>query len=111
MSMPFVMGLGDRGYVDHCQYGEYVCLDHADEQAQGMHDHGEEQRGDRQQDGDDLVVAHDVAEETDGQGQGPGELPHDVEREEDEGGLEVFLEVGEPVPRDPVDGHGQEDRD
>src|ERR1019366_427721 len=49
--------------VDHSQDRENVGLNHPGEQPQGLHQHREEKRRDRQQNAYDHRSAHDVAEQ------------------------------------------------
>src|SRR5690606_28392611 len=73
---------GARGCdVDHGQNGKYVCLDHAGQQPEELHDDREKIRGDAEQDRDDYGAAHDVAVEPDRQGDGARKLADDVERQ------------------------------
>ena len=63
----FLMRLRGRCNINHGQDREDIGLDDADEEAQGLHDNGEKQGSHGQEDGDDLLVAHEIAEEPDSQ--------------------------------------------
>ena len=73
---------------------------------------GKDEGRDRQQDADDHRPAHDVAEQTDGQGKRARELADDVERQHDERRLQVGLEVtAQPLLLDAEERHGDKHRD
>jgi len=78
----------------------------------GLHDDGKQQGGHSQEDGDDLLVPHEIAKEPDGQRQGPGQFAHDVKGEEDEGRAKIFLEIfDDPLFCDAEDRDSEEDYD
>ena len=95
--------------VDRGQDAEDVGLHHAGQQTERRHDDRKDEGRDGEQNADDHRPAHHVAEQADGQGQRAGEFADDIERQHDEGRLDVGLEVAaQPLLLDAEERHGHE---
>src|SRR3990170_3642342 len=103
------------GDIDHRQHGEDERLHERDEHPQTVEDRGDDEGDQPQKDRHHEVVAGDVPEKTKGEGQRPGEVGDELDRQHDRSHPpdrpQEMLEVDDPVLLDAVVVRGQEDDD
>src|SRR5699024_1058882 len=88
----FVIGHGCCN-IYRGQNGKDVCLYHAGDQAEHLHQDRKEEGGNRQQNGGDDGTTHDISVQSDGQRHRPGHFILDVERQQHPTGLQELAYI------------------